>query len=59
MVEPAVNALKQGADVDEAAELLLDALPLMDDSQLAEALANAMFVADLWGQIASQRGVDE
>ncbi len=59
MVAPAVKAIKEGQDADDAAELLLTVLPNMDDTAFAEYLANAMFVADLWGQISAQRGEDE
>lgn len=59
MVAPAVKAIKEGQSEDDAIEKLVEALPTMDDTQLAEYLANAMFVADLWGQISAQRGDDE
>lgn len=59
LIAPAVQAIKTGGNPDEAAELLIAALPDMDDTAFAEYLANAMFVADLWGQISAQRGEHE
>lgn len=55
MVAPAVRAIKAGEDVDEAMALLLDAFPEMDEEALVEHLANAMFVADLWGHLMAQK----
>lgn len=54
MLRPVVDAIQRGASAEHAAELLLQAVPDMDDTELAERLARAMFVAQLWGQIGEQ-----
>lgn len=54
MLAPVVQAIRDGASPEDAYERLVAAAPDMDDAALAEALARAMFVADLWGQLATQ-----
>ncbi|KCV27202.1 PF06074 family protein [Bordetella bronchiseptica 00-P-2730] len=54
VLAPVVAAIRAGASSEEAAELLLKAIPEMDDAALHERLARAIFVADLWGQISDQ-----
>lgn len=56
IVGPVVAALRRGESHEQAAELLLEAVPDMDDAQMAELLARAVFVADLWGQVAGNGG---
>lgn len=52
---PLVAALREGATPDEAIEALLAAEPDMDDSELGELLARALFVADIWGHLNADR----
>lgn len=54
MIAPVVQAIRDGQSEEEAAQLLLQAVPQMDEAVFAEYLANAIFVADLWGQISAQ-----
>ncbi|WP_311515276.1 DUF935 domain-containing protein [Oligella urethralis] len=54
VVVPVIQAIKSGVDEEDAAELLLDAIPDMNTDEFATALANAIFVADLWGQLSTQ-----
>lgn len=54
IVAPIVQAIKTGTNEEDAAELLLEAIPDMNTNEFAEALANAIFVADLWGQLSTQ-----
>lgn len=54
MIAPVVTALRNGQSDEEAAQILVDVVPGMDDSAFAENLANAIFVADLWGQLSTQ-----
>ncbi|WP_088158721.1 DUF935 domain-containing protein [Achromobacter xylosoxidans] len=58
MVAPAVRALMRGDSPEQAAQLLLQAIPDMTDAQLGERLARAIFVADLWGQVSHQASAD-
>lgn len=51
LLAPVIVALKNGETPDQAAELLLQAEQHMDETQIAELLANAMFVADVWGRL--------
>jgi phage gp29-like protein len=55
LVVPVIAAIKNGATDEEAAELLLESIPDMNTQKFAETLANAIFVADLWGQLSSQQ----
>lgn len=52
---PAITALRSGGSEDEAIQAMVDAYPDMDDSQLAELLARALFVADVWGRLHAGR----
>ncbi|WP_103035220.1 DUF935 domain-containing protein [Castellaniella caeni] len=54
MLAPVIAAIRDGASADDAYERLAAAAPDMDDEALAEALARAIFVADLWGQLSAQ-----
>lgn len=51
LLAPVIVALKAGETPDAAIEALLTAQPQMDDETIAEMLARAMFVADLWGRV--------
>lgn len=51
LLQPAIDAFRAGESPDSAADALLDAWPHLDDSQLTELLARALFVADIWGRI--------
>lgn len=54
MLAPVIAAIREGASPEDAYERLAAAAPHMDDEALAELLARAMFVADLWGQLSPQ-----
>lgn len=54
ILAPAINAIHQGGTPEDAAELLMKAVPDMNGAQLQERLARAIFVADLWGQLSAQ-----
>lgn len=51
LLAPVIKALKNGATPDDAIEALLTAQPDMDEAELADLLARAMFVADIWGRV--------
>jgi phage gp29-like protein len=51
LLAPVIQAIHQGETPDAAIEALLAAQPDMDDGQIAELLARAMFVADIWGRV--------
>lgn len=51
LLAPAITAIHRGATPDEAADLLLEAHKDMDEAELAELLAQCIFVADVWGRI--------
>ena len=48
------QALVSGMDYEDAADKLVMAYPQIDSTQLQTALARALFVADIWGQIHGQ-----
>ena len=58
VLAPAIAAIRRGETPEEAAELLLKAIPDMNDEQLQERLARAFFVAELWGQLNVQDSRD-
>lgn len=51
LLAPAINAVRDGATPDEVMEALVAAYPELDDNALAELLARATFVAEIWGRI--------
>ncbi|VVE76626.1 hypothetical protein PAN31117_05427 [Pandoraea anapnoica] len=51
MLAPVIQAVRDGKTPDVAIEGLLEAYPDMDESQVAEILARAIFVADVWGRL--------
>lgn len=55
MLAPAIQAIHQGDSPEAAIAALAEAYPDMDDSQLAELMARAIFVADVWGRIHAER----
>lgn len=55
-IAPVVEMLKQHADPVEAMQALAVIFPDMDTAALQEALARAMFVAEVWGRVSAQDG---
>jgi phage gp29-like protein len=51
LLAPVIQAIRRGETQDAAIEALLAAHPDMDDTAIAELLARAMFVADIWGRV--------
>lgn len=51
LLGPVIQALKSGETPDDAIEALLAAQPSMNDNDLAQLLARAMFIADIWGRV--------
>lgn len=51
LLRPILDELADGLAPDELQARLADLYPQMDDSQLAEILARAMFVAEIWGRV--------
>lgn len=51
LLAPVIQAIRNGETPDSAIEALLTAQPDMDETALAELLARAMFVADIWGRV--------
>lgn len=58
LVRPVVELILAGGDPDEVADLLLEAHPKMDSSELEEMLARAWFVAEAWGRISAAQEAD-
>lgn len=54
ILAPVIKAIQAGDSPEDVYERLLLAVPDMNDAQLQEMLARAIFVADLWGQIGQQ-----
>lgn len=51
LLAPVITALKAGETPEVAIEGLLAAQPDMHEEQIAELLARALFVADIWGRV--------
>lgn len=51
LLAPVITAIRAGETPDDAIEALLSAHPNMSDVQVAELLARALFVADIWGRV--------
>ncbi len=51
LLAPVIEAIHNGQTPDDAIEALLAAQPGMTETQIAELLARAMFVADIWGRL--------
>lgn len=51
LLAPVIQAIRDGATPDDALEALVAAYPDMDDSAIADLLARAIFVADVWGRL--------
>jgi len=54
MLAPILDALSAGYAPDEIIGQMAAWYPLMDDTQLTETLARALFVADTWGRLSAQ-----
>ncbi len=51
LLAPAIQAIQAGEDPDQAIEALVAAYPNLDETAVAELLARAIFVADVWGRL--------
>ncbi|HDR9101589.1 TPA: DUF935 domain-containing protein [Burkholderia vietnamiensis] len=51
LLAPVITAIRAGETPDDAIDALLSAQPGMSDDQVAELLARALFVADIWGRV--------
>ncbi|EPV4593762.1 DUF935 domain-containing protein, partial [Yersinia enterocolitica] len=51
LITPLVAALSQGQSPDEAINIIAASYPALDDNQLQQLLAQAIFVADIWGHL--------
>ena len=51
LLAPVIMAIRNGQSPDDAIERLLAAEPDMDETEIAELLSRAMFVADIWGRV--------
>ncbi|WP_316154732.1 DUF935 domain-containing protein [Cupriavidus sp. BIC8F] len=51
LLAPAIQAIQAGEEPDRAIEALVAAYPNLDESAVAELLARAIFVADVWGRL--------
>lgn len=51
LLAPVIQAIRQGETPDAAIEALLATQPQLDDNAIAELLARAIFVADIWGRV--------
>ena len=51
LITPLVTALNQGQSPDEAIDIIAASYPQLDDSQLQQLLAQAIFVSDVWGRL--------
>ncbi|WP_419177431.1 DUF935 domain-containing protein [Xenorhabdus griffiniae] len=51
LLSPLVSALQSGQNVDEAMNIVAASYPDLDDSTLQQLLAQAIFVADVWGRL--------
>lgn len=51
MLSPVMTALERGHSPDEAMAMLATAYPQLDDSELRQVIAQAIFVADVWGRL--------
>ena len=51
LLAPVIQAIRSGQTPDDAIEGLLKARPQLDDAAIAELLARAIFVADIWGRV--------
>ncbi|MEQ1967372.1 DUF935 domain-containing protein [Xenorhabdus nematophila] len=51
LLSPLVSALQSGQNVDEAMNIVAASYPDLDDSTLQQLLAQAIFVADVWGHL--------
>lgn len=51
LLAPAIQAIQAGEHPDQAIEALVAAYPNLDETVVAELLARAIFVADVWGRL--------
>ncbi|MXR36720.1 DUF935 domain-containing protein [Craterilacuibacter sinensis] len=51
LLAPVIQAIRNGATPDDALESVVAAYPDMDDDKLADLLARAIFVSDIWGRV--------
>jgi phage gp29-like protein len=51
LLAPIVSALQSGQSVDDAMNRVATSYPDLDDSTLQQLLAQAIFVADIWGRL--------
>lgn len=55
VLKPIIDLIKEGNSYDEIMEKLIEAYPDMDQSQVEQMLARAIFVAELWGKLNAAR----
>lgn len=48
---PVIAALDRGHSPDEAMVMLAESYPRLDDGELRQLIAQAIFVADVWGRL--------
>lgn len=51
LIAPLVTALRDGTSPDDALDIVAASYPTLDDTQLQQLLAQALFVADIWGRL--------
>ncbi|WP_350312373.1 DUF935 domain-containing protein [Dickeya fangzhongdai] len=51
LIAPLVAALQNGQTPDDALDIIAASYPALDDAQLQQLLAQALFVADVWGHL--------
>ena len=51
LLAPVIQAIRDGATPDDALDALVATYPDMDDKAIADLLARAIFVADVWGRL--------
>lgn len=56
VIKPILDALAEGMAPDAVLVKMADWYPEMDDDKLVERLAQAIFVADVWGRLAADDG---
>jgi phage gp29-like protein len=55
MLEPVIEAIRESSGFEEAKAKIMAAYADMDDEQVTELLAQALFGADAWGRINAGR----
>lgn len=54
LLKPVLDLIAQSTDYAEVFDKLAEMFPVMNTKQLEQALARAMFVADVWGKLSTQ-----